>query len=57
MTVVIDASVFNKLFLQEEDKDKAVAFIRSVVKADRKHVLKTEQFGHVTLLFNWPDEA
>lgn len=34
MTVVIDASVFNKLFLQEDDTPTAVDFIKSVVNAD-----------------------
>jgi len=35
MTVVIDASVFNKLFLAEEDSDQAKAFVSSVFMTDR----------------------
>ena len=41
MTVVIDASVFNKLFLDEEDSPDAKAFVRSIVTADRQMLAPT----------------
>ena len=41
MTVVIDASVFNKLFLDEEDSNQAKAFVRSVVIEDRAMLAPT----------------
>ena len=41
MTVVIDASVFNKLFLAEEDSDQAKKFVGSVFTADRTMLAPT----------------
>jgi len=41
MTIVVDASVFNKLFLVEEDSNQARDFIRSVLMADRAMLAPT----------------
>lgn len=41
MTVVIDASVFNKLFLAEEDSDQAKAFVGAVFTTNRTMLAPT----------------